>query len=260
MPHPERRISVNLLDFQPTSLTSLADLSAAVATSAGRTKTDRAPARRRELSLRGSPFPCESELEWASQLLTKTTMTLLRALVFAAATLCVPVAADAVTVRDIIELTKAGLADDVIVALIDADRTIFTLDAAQIVDLKKAGVSEKVVLKMLATRREFEPASPISEPSETSNNETASQPPVVVIGAPPAPSSSTTVTVVMPYFFPFPVLTTTRDHIPRREPAPVFGDESTGFGRFFNDGWAGPPIWRGPKWSMPPMNPIPKTQ
>ena len=84
-------------------------------------------------------------------------MGTLRFLLVAAA-LLFPTSASAVSVRDIIELARAGLPDDVLVAVIDADRTIFTLDKEQILELKKAGVSNTVLLKMLRTGREFETA------------------------------------------------------------------------------------------------------
>ena len=38
--------------------------------------------------------------------------------------------ADALTVRDVIELSKAGLSDSVLLALIDVDRTVFSIDTA----------------------------------------------------------------------------------------------------------------------------------
>ena len=64
-------------------------------------------------------------------------------------------AAWAVSTRDLIELSKAGLGDEVLVALIEADGTIFNLDAPKILELRAAGVSERVITAMLrnASRR-----------------------------------------------------------------------------------------------------------
>ena len=181
----------------------------------------------------------------------------LRALLLVFVVVCVPVTAQAVTVRDIIELSKAGLSDDVLVALIDADRTIFTLDAEQILDLKRAGIGEKVLLKMLATRREFEPAPNANASGyDAPNGQAASSPPqVVVIGGTPAPP--TTVTVVVPQFVPVAIWGTF-DGYRRRDHAPVIVDTDRGFGRFLNDGWIGSRISRGTPWQMPPMNPFPR--
>ena len=38
--------------------------------------------------------------------------------------------AEAVTIRDLIELSKAGLGDEVLIALIEVDRQVFTIDTA----------------------------------------------------------------------------------------------------------------------------------
>src|SRR5687767_10171074 len=93
-------------------------------------------------------------------------MQTLRGAVIALMVLTVPATARAVTLTDIIALSRAGVADVVLSALIDADRTIFTLTPDQILELRGAGVSDAVVLKMIGTRQEFEPTPPpIVEPS-----------------------------------------------------------------------------------------------
>src|SRR5690349_12631477 len=80
----------------------------------------------------------------------------LRAIVCAVALmLTLPGVARAVTVEDVVALSKAGVADSVLVAVIDADRTIFTLSPQQIIDLRNAGVSNAVLVKMLGSAREF---------------------------------------------------------------------------------------------------------
>lgn len=148
------------------------------------------------------------------------------------AVLLAPAAAGAVTVRDIIELTKAGLSDDVLVAVIEADLTIFTLDKDQILELKEAGVSDTVLLKMLRTRGELEPAGnpePVVPP----------QPGLVVIGASPAPAP---VVVQQHFYLPYsiwgaPIWGTPVPHGSRLPPKPVLDENYRGFGRFINDGW-----------------------
>ena len=64
-----------------------------------------------------------------------------------------PSRAEAVTVRDIIELTRAGLGDDVLLALIEVDRNVFAIDAQTITRLKQAGVSERVIAAMIRSGR-----------------------------------------------------------------------------------------------------------
>jgi len=158
----------------------------------------------------------------------------------------VPAPADAVTIRDIIALSKAGLSDEILSAVIDADRTIFTLDAEQILELRRAGVSDDVLLKMVRTRREFEPAA---APLETTANTPVEQvaPQVVIIGGESSrdeprrddPYGSRTFGVFDgPYYFvPFPLWgSAPRGH---RAPAPFIAPEQRGFGRFMNDGWIG---------------------
>src|SRR5437016_1852625 len=69
-----------------------------------------------------------------------------------------PAVASAVTVPEIVALSKAGVSDGVILALIERDKTIFTIDPEQLVALKREGVSEDVVLAMLKSGRQ-EPAA-----------------------------------------------------------------------------------------------------
>jgi hypothetical protein len=60
-------------------------------------------------------------------------------------------AARLITVDQVIAMTKAGVSDAVILALIDRDRPIFLIDAVQIVQLKQKGISEPLLLAMMAT-------------------------------------------------------------------------------------------------------------
>ncbi len=67
----------------------------------------------------------------------------------------VPVSA--VSVRDIVELSRAGLGDEVILALIDIDPVRYDLDAQRVLELKDAGVSERVLAAMLRSGRSAPP-------------------------------------------------------------------------------------------------------
>src|SRR5262245_36783100 len=89
---------------------------------------------------------------------------MLRTGAFAICLTLMPMAASAVTLQDVVALSHAGVPDTVMTALIDADHTVFTLDAAQLLELRAAGVSETVLLKMLRSRQEFEP-QPIALPA-----------------------------------------------------------------------------------------------
>ncbi len=63
----------------------------------------------------------------------------------------------AVSVRDIVELSRAGLGDEVILALIDIDPVRYDLDAPRVLELKNAGVSERVLAAMLRSGRSAPP-------------------------------------------------------------------------------------------------------
>src|SRR4030095_3199879 len=72
--------------------------------------------------------------------------------------------AEAVTIRDIIELSKAGLSASVLLALIEVDRTVFAIDTATIRKLKDSGVSDAVIVAMIRSGREQ--AEPAPAPME----------------------------------------------------------------------------------------------
>jgi len=76
--------------------------------------------------------------------------------------------ADALTIRDLIELSKAGLGDEVLIALIEVDRKVFSVDTETLKQLKRAGVSEQVIVALIRTGRtpapETVPAAPLPDP------------------------------------------------------------------------------------------------
>jgi len=65
-----------------------------------------------------------------------------------------PAAASAVTVDEILSLSRAGVTDAIILALIDRDKTVFAIEPDQIVKLRRDGLSEAVVLAMLKSGRD----------------------------------------------------------------------------------------------------------
>jgi len=97
-----------------------------------------------------------------------------------------PRRADAVTIRDVIELSKAGLSDTVLVALIEVDRSVFNIDNATLKLLKNSGVSDAVIVALIRSGRMPPPAEPAPEPRPEP------KPEVVVIDhhdtPPPAPA------------------------------------------------------------------------
>lgn len=116
--------------------------------------------------------------------------------------------AEAVSIRDLIELSKAGLGDEVLIALIDVDRQVFAIDAATLKKLKDAGVSEPVIVALIRSGRtpRVEPA-PVAAPAPQPEPR---QPEVVVIDHhdAPAPAPAPTaypVPVAVPVYVPVPV-------------------------------------------------------
>jgi hypothetical protein len=57
------------------------------------------------------------------------------------------------TIRELLQLKAAGVSDDVLIALIESDGSVFRLTAEDIIDLRRQGLSERVILAMLATAR-----------------------------------------------------------------------------------------------------------
>ncbi len=74
----------------------------------------------------------------------------------------------AVSVQEVIDLSRAQVGDDIVIAKIRADRSTFTLSTKDILDLKNAGVSDKVILARVE----------------------AEGPPLSAPGAPPRPADS----------------------------------------------------------------------
>jgi len=80
----------------------------------------------------------------------------------------IPASAEAVTIRDIMELTKAGLGDNVLLALIEVDGGVFNIDTETLTQLKKAGVSEQVIVALVRSGR----TRPVEEPAPLSVTDT----------------------------------------------------------------------------------------
>ena len=123
-----------------------------------------------------------------------------------------PVTAHALTVRDIVELSHAGLGEETLLALIEVDASVFPIDTATLKSLKAAGVSERVIVAMVrSARTSAPPPEPIlaAEPPAP-----APQPQVVIVDHhDPAPQVRE-VPVAVPVYIP--VVQRRRDHAERR--------------------------------------------
>jgi hypothetical protein len=66
--------------------------------------------------------------------------------------------AEAVTLQEIMQLTRAGVTDEVLLALIEIDQRVFPIDPATLTMLKQAGVSERVIVAIVKSGRTLPPA------------------------------------------------------------------------------------------------------
>ena len=65
--------------------------------------------------------------------------------------------ASALTVQEVVALSKAGVSDEVLLSLIDRDKTIFAIDNDQLIALTRDRISEKLVVAMLRSGRQEPP-------------------------------------------------------------------------------------------------------
>ena len=96
--------------------------------------------------------------------------------------------AEALSVRDVIELSKAGLGDEVLLALIEVDPSVFAIDAPTLKQLKAANVSDRVIVAMIKSGRTPRPeAVPIADPAPAPTPRSR-EPEVIVIDHRDAPA------------------------------------------------------------------------
>ena len=116
-----------------------------------------------------------------------------------------PLPASALTVRDVVELTRAGLGEDIILALIEVDPSVFPIDAATLKTLKAAGVGERVIVAMSRRGRTQPPLS--TEPVAPVAIEEARPPEPQVIVIEHHDTTVREVPVAVPVYVPVPVAT-----------------------------------------------------
>ena len=85
--------------------------------------------------------------------------------------------AQSLTIREIVELSKAGLAEEVLLALIEVHRPVFPVDTATLKSLKDAGVAPNVIIAMIKSGREL----PVVPQNALTESEPAPQPQVVFV-------------------------------------------------------------------------------
>jgi len=98
-------------------------------------------------------------------------------------------------------LTRAGLGDEVLLALIDVDRGVYAIDKETLKQLKAAGVSDRVIVALVRSGREI-PVEPIPAPLADTQPVDAPAPQVVVIDHQPERIVEVPVAVAVPVFIP----------------------------------------------------------
>jgi hypothetical protein len=111
----------------------------------------------------------------------------------AAALSALPSTASAVTLKEIVELTRAGLSDEILLALIEIDPRVYPVDPATLRMLKESGVSERVIIAMVKSGR-----TPPPQPQ-------VEQPPIQMMTPPPPPPEPAVVIVERPVVHEVPV-------------------------------------------------------
>ena len=120
------------------------------------------------------------------------------------------VRAEALTLREVLDLHKAGLSDDVLVALIEVERSVFAIDHETIKMMKAEGLSERVMIAMIKSGRMPAPLS--AQNVEAAAPAPAAPAPQVVVIEHQAPPQEPVVTevavpVAVPVFVTVPVHT-----------------------------------------------------
>ena len=143
-----------------------------------------------------------------------------------------PTPAEAVSVADLVQLSRAGVTDDVLIALIEADGEGPRITASQVLELKQAGLSDRVVLAAVRGGR---------APSEQPAPRTVFG--LLVVGAPP-PVAVVVTPLMVPVYVPqviahcssgpAPIRTRRRCAVPVASTLAV--EQPPGFGRFMNLG------------------------
>lgn len=149
--------------------------------------------------------------------------------------------AGAVTLREIVDLTHAGLSDEVLVALVEVDARVFPIDAATIKWLNDSGVSPRVIETIVRSGRSAprEPAAPEAAPDVSPDPPSPPAPQVIVIEH-EAPSP---VVVPVPVYFTVRVRPVRAQRSVRALNVPVgaFFNATTGRA-FINDGAGRPTV------------------
>jgi hypothetical protein len=100
---------------------------------------------------------------------------------------CTPTPASAVTLAEVVALSKSGVSEPVILALIERDQTLFSMSPDQLVKLQRQGLSDTILLALLKSGHPSEASPPKGPVALAASQPPAAPPPpaVVVVGHDP---------------------------------------------------------------------------
>jgi hypothetical protein len=101
-----------------------------------------------------------------------------------------PSRADAVTLDEVVALSKSGVSEQVILALIERDQTLYTMTPAQLMKLQREGLSDTILLALLKSGHPNEAPVPASPAPSTLPAAEPLSPEVVVVGHSPELSNT----------------------------------------------------------------------
>jgi len=167
----------------------------------------------------------------------------------------VPARADALTIRDLLELSRAGLGDEVLLALIEVDRPVFSIDAETIKSMKAAGVSERVISAAIRSGRSSAPQMEEPALAQSDIAPPAPEPQVIVIDHHDSQPvvREVEVPVAVPVYIPVVQRSRDRDHDGVRDDERVRKDEPRKAEPVYW-GWGGkrrPDAWKEPPTQRP---------
>jgi len=90
--------------------------------------------------------------------------------------------ASAITLDEVVALSKSGVSEPVILALIDRDQTLFTLSPAQIVKLQRAGLSDTILLALIKSGHPNETPVQVIQAEPSIGGAAPAPPTIAVVG------------------------------------------------------------------------------
>jgi len=126
----------------------------------------------------------------------------------------VPARADALTIKEIMDLTRAGVSEEVLLALIEIDQRVFPVDAETLAALKKAGVTDRVMMAVVKSGRIPAPQPELVPPAMNVENDPPPPPEPQVVYVERERPVIREVAVAVPVYVAVPVVThrTSRTH------------------------------------------------